>query len=332
MRFLSEKKFIIQYFKKQVNNHMRKTSLLLVYFCLFLHYSHAGLEEFFHKAKNKSEIHKIKNIDFIYMINLDERPEKFQQSAKELEPYGIYPYRFSAVNGWKLKYRIFNEVGLKFDSTMRKGYFGTTYRLHDEKIYPSHEMIEQEGTTYFAHLMSKGAIGIVLSHLSILQDAYDSGYQTIWVMEDDIEVLSNPHEISELIEKLDSLVDDWDILFTDIDTKDRAGNHVGCYGIYPRPNFVLKPSQYYLRRLPISQDFTQVGARYGAYSMIIRRSGMEKLLNFIKTYKIYLPYDIDYCYPPGIKLFSCTRDLVSHKPGSPSDNNNPGYIKRFSSN
>jgi len=51
--------------------------------------------------------------------------------------------------------------------------------------------------------MSRGAIGIILSHLSVLQDAYDAGYETIWVMEDDIELLGNPHSVSDLISELE---------------------------------------------------------------------------------------------------------------------------------
>ena len=40
-------------------------------------------------------------------------------------------------------------------------------------------------------------------------------------MEDDIEVLQNPHRLSDLIDQLDLLVgsDGWDILFTDRDIK-----------------------------------------------------------------------------------------------------------------
>ena len=43
----------------------------------------------------------------------------------------------------------------------------------------SNEFIKKtdEKKTYFTLGMSRGAIGIILSHLSILQDAYDSGYK-----------------------------------------------------------------------------------------------------------------------------------------------------------
>lgn len=31
----------------------------------------------------------------------------------------------------------------------------------------------------------------MLSHLSVLKDALDSGYETIWVMEDDIHIIQD---------------------------------------------------------------------------------------------------------------------------------------------
>lgn len=296
----------------------------MILFCFLLgNQLTACIDDHLRKVENKSDHHHIRNIDFIYMINLDERPEKWASSMRQLEPYGITPYRFSAINGWKLEQGVIDDVGLKFDSTMSSGALGTVYRSCGGKIYKSNELIQEVGTTYFCHLLSRGAIAIVLSHLSVLQDAYDSGYQTIWVMEDDVEVLSDPGEIPELIDKLDVLLPNWDVIFTDRELRGDQGELIPCQGIYPKPNFELQPFQYYLQRTKLSEDFTQVRSRYGAHSMIVRRSGMKKILDFIKTYKIYLPYDIDYCYPPGITLVSCNRNIVSNLPGAITDNRIP---------
>ena len=90
------------------------------------------------------------------------------------------------------------EPGMKID------HMGTCYLLDDSG--PQHEMVQQLGRTYFCHCMSRGAIGIVLSHLSVLQDAYDSGYETIWVIEDDIQVIQDPRLLSSLIDELDATV------------------------------------------------------------------------------------------------------------------------------
>jgi len=52
---------------------------------------------------------------------------------------------------------------------------------------------------------------------------------------------------------------------------------------------------------------------------------MKKILDFVKTYKIYFPYDIDYAFPPGIKIYACSHDIVSNICGGTSDNGSPTY-------
>lgn len=299
-------------------------------FCVASTASHNNLTKYFKKAENKPSSQDMPEIDCIYMINLDERPEKFERTAGELALFGIYPYRFSAVNGWKLSVEDLNAVGVKFTSDFsNKKFLGSIYREIDGEESLGNEIIRPNGETFFSLGMSHGAVGIVLSHLSILQDAYDSGYQTIWVMEDDVEAVANPLLLSELIPKLDFLVGDWDILFTDTDTKDHNGNHVACRALAARPNVDVEPLSAFLQRFySISDDFSRIGMRYGAYSMIVRRSGMEKILNYFKTYGIFIPYDMDIWLNPELKMYSTNYDIVSHRPGSPTDNSYPNYLKK----
>ncbi len=283
-----------------------------------------GIEAYFKQVTDKSSCRSINHVDFIYMINLDERPEKFASCIEQLAPYGINPCRFSAVNGWKLSYEAIEQLGVKYARGMKKDLWGTTYESKDGT--PSHEVMHKSGRTYFCHCMSRGAIGICLSHLSILQDAYNSGYQTIWVMEDDIQVLQNPHCLSQLIEKLDKLTSKegkkWDILFTDQDTKNQQGNYVPCSSFARKPNFSPRNTERFSKRVEYP-SFRRIGARYGAYSMIVRRSGMEKILKFMKQYKIFLPYDMEFYLPEDIVMFAVTQDVVSTQPRALSDNGSP---------
>ncbi|MBA3602217.1 MAG: glycosyltransferase family 25 protein [Parachlamydiaceae bacterium] len=260
------------------------------------------------------------------MINLDQRPEKFNQSLAQLAPYGILPYRFSAVNGWELPSKVLNSLGVTFKPWMQKGIMGTCY-LQENKGENNHELIEKVGRNYYSHCLSRGAIGIVLSHLSILQDALDSGFKTIWVMEDDIEVFKDPNELTALIKKLDALVgkDNWDVLFTDPDTKRANGEYIPCTGYAKRPNFAPKNIERFIGRKDISKDFRKVGARYGAYSMIIRKSGMKKILNFIKRNDIFLPYDMEFYLPNNINLYTMRYDVVSTLTDALSDNGKARY-------
>ncbi len=287
---------------------------------------HASIEDHLKKVGDKSGFHQMRNVDFIYMINLDQRPEKFQICLEKLRPHGIDPYRFSAVNGWELSLEAINDLGVKYEPWMNSGQWGT-YFLIDGDGQAIHEIVGAIGRNYFCHCMGPGMIGIVLSHLSILQDAYDSEYETIWVMEDDIEIIRDPHLISDLIERLDTLVgkDGWDLLFTDPDTKNGQGNYVPCLSYAWRPNFAPENPGRFSERKEIGADFRKIGARYGAYSMIVRRSGMEKILNFFKRNEIFLPYDMEFTLPNDIRLFAVTQDVVSTQPAALSDNGAPNY-------
>lgn len=287
------------------------------------------IDRFLRSAPNKLPIHAMPNIDFIYMINLDERPEKFALAENSLKSYGIYPYRFSAVNGWKLPNAVFNQIGVKFSKGMvPRKFMGTVYREKEAHNYMSNEFIEEEGVSYFGLGMSRGAIGIVLSHLSVLQDAYNSGYETIWVMEDDIRILSNPCQISSLIKKLYQVDPQWDILFTDIDTVNQNSDYVRCRALAMRPNFAIDPLSSFLERFyPVSKEFSRTGMRYGAYSMIVRCSGIEKILRFFKTYSVFLPYDMDFWLIPTMRMYHVNEDIISTIPNAPSDNYKPGSWK-----
>ena len=287
----------------------------------------AGLEQYFKKAEGKSHHHTMRNIDFIYLLNLDQREEKLAKCLDQLKPYNIHPYRFSAVNGWELSLDTINDVGVKLTRGMNTTMMGTIYLTKDKGL-ARHEHVKTFGQIYFSHCMSRGAMGIVLSHLSILQDAYDSGYNTIWVMEDDIHVVKDPHLISYLIDQLDERVgpNNWDMMFTDPDTKDQKGNYVSCLGYALRPNYQPPDPMIFQARRYINPHFRRVGARYGVYSMIVRRSGMKKILDFFKTYKIFLPYDMDFFLAPDIKIYAIQKDVVSTIITAPSDNGGPNYL------
>lgn len=316
------------------NNILKNWKGFFILALFFLHYDKLPAELFDHvkKAEGKTAAHGMRNIDFIYMINLDERPEKFVQANGELNQYGIYPYRFSAVNGWKLSLETINDVGLKYRPGMTS-LFATSFPL-EAKGQASHGFMREEGRAYFGHCLVPGTIGIVLSHLSILLDAFNSGYETIWVLEDDVVAAMDPRILSELIEELDKIVgkDNWDVLFTDQNSRSPDGTYVPAVGAAKRPDMDCSPeerySEKYIVNKEVSKDFRKISARFGAYSMIIRRSGIDKLLRFYKEHKIYLPYDLDYYLPEGINRYAVRYDIVTNLLGALSDNGSPGYQKK----
>lgn len=288
----------------------------------------AGIEKYFKPAKDKPEPNGIANIDFIYVISLDKRPERYQRTIKALEPYDIHPYRFSAVNGWELPFEALDELGVVYESWMPQGPICTVFRHVGDKEYMSFEVMKEEGVAYYCHSLSRGAVGCILSHLSILQDAYDSGYKTIWIMEDDIKVVSDPNKLSFLLNGLNRQAPDWDVFFTDNEIKGADGTPIPCAVIRPRPLLQVQPLDYYLKRTPLNADITKFGMRFGSASMIINRSGMKKLLDYFKAYKLYFPYDIDNFLVPGINFYTCNYDIVTNISGGESDNGAPTYLDK----
>ncbi|MDE3045270.1 MAG: glycosyltransferase family 25 protein [Verrucomicrobiota bacterium] len=297
-------------------------------FLFLLTHIEAGIETYFQPAKDKTGNYRLGNIDCIYVINLDERPEKWERTLNSLKTYGISPYRFSAVNGWKLSFQAIDELGIIFEPWMPPGPIATVYRHVDGQEYIGYEIMKEIGTTYYCHSLSRGAIGCILSHLSILQDAYDSGYEIIWIMEDDIKVASNPQEIPFLISSLNHSAPDWDVLFTDNEIKGPEGKPIPCMVIRPRPLLELESLEFYRMRISLNADITKIGMRFGSASMVVKRSGMKKILDFFKIYKIYFPYDIDYFLVPGIQLYACNRDIVTNISGGDSDNGKPAYLEK----
>lgn len=288
------------------------------------------LRQYFKKAANKTPEtgHGLEGVDFIYMINLDQRPEKFASCTAQLHPFGIYPYRFSAVNGWELTLETINNIGVTYNPKTMQGGIGGTCYLAENNGKPSYEPLQITGRNYFCHDMSKGALGCILSHLSVLQDAYDAGYNRIWVMEDDIEIIQNPHLITQALQKLDKLAGKhgWDILFTDKDTKNQLGEYVPCRAYAPRPNFNPSNTRHFTLHANIGSNFIKIGARYGAYSMILQRPAIKKILKVFNYYKIFHAYDIDFHQlVANLNMFTVVDDIVSTQPKAPTDNARPGY-------
>ena len=279
-----------------------------------------NLEKYLKPAADKTPDACMEEIDYIYMINLDIRPEKFALSENNLAPYGIKPYRFSAVNGWTLPISTINDLGVRLTAKPKQIFTGTVFESFDFQEYRRYLPLDNS-RTFYTWGMTRGCIGCILSHLSVLQDALASNYRTIWVMEDDVEVLSDPYQLPTLIQKLDKIDPQWDILFTDRDTKNKQGENVPCRSLAYRPNFPIDNLSVYLNRFKkIDKDFTRIGMRFGAYSMILRKSAIEKILRFYKTYAFYLPYDMDYWLIPNLRMYGLNYDLVSTQPDAITDN------------
>ena len=143
--------------------------------CLTHTSAHPDLIQHFKKAENKDGYHGFRNVDFIYVINLDKRPNKFQACLQQLQSYDINPYRFSAVNGYNLSLEELNDIGVVLAPGMKMGEEGSCYSIGTNGLVVRHcEPMDHVGRTYFQNSLGEGSVGCALSHLSVLQDAWDS--------------------------------------------------------------------------------------------------------------------------------------------------------------
>ncbi|HSX03671.1 MAG TPA: glycosyltransferase family 25 protein [Rhabdochlamydiaceae bacterium] len=289
-----------------------------LFFLLFSLQCYAGIENQYRKLENKKGCVAPRNIDYVYMINLDQRPEKWNRSSLQLSPFGIIPERFPGIYGWTLQPDVLNDMGLKFQHGM---WTGREYVM----VFPpdkngEYEFIFLNGACYgkacFSGWTVKGTIGCTLSHLSVFKDAYDSGYQTIWVMEDDIVVVEDPHRLSAVIEDLDALVgsDGWDVLYTDYDCLfvDKEKDLASQIPLKWRPDMPFLNIQYLIEHQDMGEKFVKIGSRNRAHSIIYRRSGLQKIMDFYKTHDNFLPFDEEISLIPGMRLFVVKKSIVSY--------------------
>jgi GR25 family glycosyltransferase involved in LPS biosynthesis len=297
---------------------MNKALLLGVNLFFYSTCCFAKIEHHYREWEHQTIGSAVKNIDFVYLINLDTRPEKLKRSLEQLAPFGIVPERFPAIYGWDIPTAVMNDIGLRLSPQMwikeHVLIFPKEYRGLCSIVAPSEEW--RNGGAVFSSWMTPGAIGCSMSHLSVVNDAYECGYETVWALEDDLFVDQNPHRLSALIEELDSLVGKgkWDILYTDHDYLQKLDNIRGLQDQFPMkwrpdmPSFDLRPLLEYT---PIGDHFFKIGSRNRTHSMIIRRSGMEKILHFYREHQIFLPIDHELAFIPGLQLYILKENIVS---------------------
>lgn len=255
----------------------------------------------------------VEGIDKIYLINLDHRVDRLVRSQDALAPYGIKACRFPAVYGRKLSVETLKDVALECVSGMcrwmrvplKEGELGYAFAAGAQPA--------------FSEWTSIGDVGCCLSHWAVLREAYESGYETIWVMEDDILVEKDPHVLTGLIEKLDLMSEGkWDVLYTDADELPLECVPE-CYWWMWRPDLAPQGDVRFSYRERVGEDFVRIGSRNRTHSMIIRRSGMKKLLDHFENNRIFLPIDHEIAFAKDIVLYMLSYPVVTFDSQGDSD-------------
>lgn len=223
-------------------------------------------------------------VDAIYVINLIYRREKWQRTQKLFQEYGLCPTLVNAVDGTKL---------LKKDLKKLFGHYSSDLR--------------------------RGQVGCLLSHVSVYADAYKRNLDCVWVCEDDVDLIESPLQMQALIEQLTAIDPDWDILYTDREQiipscykGQEAGGEMLNLSFNFRPDQTHLPKSHYLERQKINETFTRLGQRYGLYSYLISKRGLEKLVNYFLHVYLWAAVDADIHYVPNIREYTLNKKVASH--------------------
>lgn len=228
----------------------------------------------------------IKGIDRIYLINLDHQVDRRRQMDTLLINHGFQYERFSAVNG------------LALDKNQLRRFYIHCLPPHKDRIP-----------------ISPGQIGCLLSHLSIIQQALDKGYETIWVLEDDSVFNKHPKPIlEEFIAHMAREKIEWDTLFTDINS--RVVTEDGSIAFYIAFEGALGADFDYasagsIDRAPSIHLAKQIQHRVGSYSMLLSRRGMLKIFNHIMMHSIHSAYDVEWNFLENTRFFQLLEDVVT---------------------
>jgi len=291
----------------------------MLLFLLFIVFNlSAGIEDHYKKMEHKKGCIAPRNIDYVYAINLDQRPERWNRTTRDLAAYAIFPERFSGIYGWTIPVEVLNDICLKFKRGMTQGkewvmVYPPEKRGEPDFIWlsPSHY-----GKGCFSGWTVKGTIGCSLSHLSVLKDAYDSGYETVWVLEDDVVIHQDPHLLSDRIEELDQLTgkEGWDVLYTDLDylVVDPSRPLEEQIPHMWRPDMPDLDIRFLAQHVDLGDKFMKIGSRFRAHSILYRRSGIRKILEFYRERNNFLPYDQELALIPGIRTYVLKDSIVSY--------------------
>ena len=251
---------------------------------------------------------QIKDVDAIYLINLDQRPIRFQKCLDKLGRFGIKPLRVPAIYGWGLEKEEFQEIGLIFKPGMDSGH-SKKYRAVLSPLTFREQPLDAScyGQACFHPRMTPGGIGCALSHLSALKDALDHEYQTIWILEDDIQIKDDPRQVTEYMDLLDKETQgDWDILYTD----HRAYFEPFTPGTVWRPDLPNLQFESLFACEEIGSHFCRIGGRCQAHSMILKRDAIEKIYEFETSRGLFMPYDVEISFAASLKCFNLKNELI----------------------
>lgn len=196
--------------------------------------------------------------DKIFVINLDERKDRWKNMQKELHKHNITNYiRFPAVKP-------------KLDSIQKSEYT---------------KFVKKENRYII------GSIGCKRSHQRIIQIAKTKGYSKILILEDDITLANNIHDVfNKALKQINNNNIEWDMLYF---------------------------SGWHRERLtPVTKNVGKVNRTLCTHSYAVNKSGYDKILYYLNSKKVGLEIDILYAkFLQKDKCFCLTPSVTFQQSG-----------------
>jgi hypothetical protein len=232
---------------------------------------------------------------------------------KSFKKYEITPYRFDAVDPAKMDYKTLKNIGFNVKENLYQMQGLMLTKCGKNIMLQEYPMLKAN-STYFHRQMTLFGIASNLNFLSVIFDAYKSKYDTAWVMEDNAKILVNPNILTGCLIQLDEEYPNWDILYTD--KQSRAHRPLEFENIISpiRPDITFESSEFYKARETGDYPFGIVGLRSGAYSFIISKKGMKKVVDYYKQNKFFIPFEIEMQVIPKMNLFYLQDEVVTDNP------------------
>ncbi len=215
-------------------------------------------------------------INCIYVINLDARPNKWAVMQDVLHGFDLRANRVSSVKDWVLN------------------------KAEKDQLLASYRTI---------CAMNGRQIGCLLSHISIMQDAYKRGFEKIWILEDDTDFNETPQALPALLEELTQLDPGWDVFYTDTDAW--RGNRRVVAKTFPKQNYfrpdqTYAPFTFYAEKWRLILNILGIRHRYGLHSYVVSRARNRKNIGLFYPYVCV----VSYRYVPSIRQYSFSGEMT----------------------
>ena len=126
-----------------------------------------------------------------------------------------------------------------------------------------------------------GEYGLIVTHINILNEAIENGYENILIFEDDVEFINDFIDIDKYFEKVPN---DWDIIYL-------GGNHI------QRPR-------------PLNDRISRVTKTYTTHAMLVNRKCFKNLVDELSKFSAQL--DVIYTNL-RLKLYTCTPSIATQR-------------------